>query len=101
MQEADIRAVARIVLDEQEERLRTMEDALVRRATAASLAAWGVDIDDIEEVRELKLDRIHNRKWRKSVETVQKVSLRTAVAVLVPGLLGLIWLGIKAKFGNG
>lgn len=97
----EVRAVVTTVLIEQEERFERREDTLLAKAVAASLAAWGVDAADPEELREIKLDRVHNRKWRKSVERVEKAGLLAAVGVVTTGILGMLWVGFKAAIGKG
>jgi hypothetical protein len=98
-----IKAIVVAVLNEQEERAAKREKALIEAAVVASLAAFGVDAEDKDELRELKLDTRHTRKWRKSVERIETVGWGTAVTVLVTGALGALWLGvqtyIKSKIG--
>lgn len=57
----------------------------------------GYDIADREQVRALKRDLAHLRRWRDATDTVSKQGLTAAVTVLVTCVLGAIWLGIQAS----
>lgn len=96
----ELREFARVVLEEQSAILAEQREQIVKAAVAASLAAWGINVTDEEELREIKLDRVHTRKMRKSIEAVQRVSLLTAVSTLVAGIVGGLMLVFKVKFGS-
>ena len=73
-----------------------MTEAEIRRIVAETvdqtLTRLGVDTEDpIEFQRDLQ----HLRSWRESVATVKRQSLITAVGIIIAGVLGLVWLGIK------
>ena len=75
-----------------------MTEAEIRRIVAETvdqtLTRLGVDTEDpLEFQRDLQ----HLREWRKSVATVKRQSLVTAVGVITIGILGLIWLAIKGS----
>lgn len=97
----NVRVIVEATLQLQEERLQRMEHAIVDRAVSASLAAWGIDATDKDELKELKLDQTHNRKWRKSVERASTVTLTTAIGVLVSGFLGMMYIGFLKMTGKG
>jgi hypothetical protein len=99
MNREDVREIVTAVLDEQERRFQGREDAIVAKAVLATLDVFGVDPEDKDEVKEIKADFQHTRRWRKSVEKVSSVGLTTAVTVLVTGALGALWLGFKGKLG--
>jgi hypothetical protein len=44
---------------------------------------------------ELRADFQHLRRWRKSVEQAQSYTFKAVITVIVAGLVGAIWLGIK------
>lgn len=69
-------------------------------ATAAVndlLLKMGVDVSKPDALIEMQADFAHTRKWRKSVETVQRQSLIAAVGVIVSGIAGAIWMAISLK----
>nr|WP_213770710.1 phage terminase large subunit [Bradyrhizobium sp. dw_78] len=49
---------------------------------------------------EMRADFGHLRRWRKSVEQAQIYTFRAVITVIVTGLLGALWLGVKAVFGK-
>ncbi|WP_244548933.1 hypothetical protein [Bradyrhizobium canariense] len=49
---------------------------------------------------ELRADFSHLRRWRKSVEQAQNYTFRAVITIIVTGLLGATWLGVKAAFGK-
>ena len=68
-------------------------------ATAAADAAvrklfltMGVDTSDDKAMIEMQRDFAHVRTWRKSVETVRRQTLITAIGVIVTGAIGFLYL---------
>ena len=49
---------------------------------------------------ELRADFQHLRKWRKSVEQSQGFTFKAVISIIVAGILGAVWLGIKAMLGK-
>ena len=37
----------------------------------------------------------HLRRWRKSVEQAQSYTFKAVITVIVTGLVGAVWLGVK------
>jgi len=72
-------------------------DAVVLRAIVTILTSFG-----IEEVdrRELRADFQHLRRWRKSVEQAQSYTFKAVITVIVSGLVGAVWLGVKAMLAE-
>lgn len=98
MTREEIREIIREVFAE-ESRLRIeQEDKLVLKTVSGILRSFGMNDDDQKEVR---ADFIHLRKWRQSVEQVERMGWGAIVTVLVSGFLGVVWLGFKALFGKG
>ncbi|HZR74258.1 hypothetical protein [Bradyrhizobium sp.] len=92
-----IRAVVAETLSEQQ-RLHTGDiDAVVDRAITTVLASFGIEEED---KRELRADFQHLRKWRKSVEQAQGFTFKAVISIIVAGILGAVWLGIKAMLGK-
>jgi hypothetical protein len=48
----------------------------------------------------LRADLQHLRRWRKSVEQAESYTFKTVVTVIVTGLLGAVWLGVKVVLGK-
>jgi hypothetical protein len=69
----------------------------VLRAVATTLTSFGIEEDDR---RELRADLQHLRRWRKSVEQAESYTFKAVVTVIVTGLLGAVWLGVKVVLGK-
>ena len=71
------------------EEMRTMIKTTVRE----TLVQLGVDATDpIEAQRDFQF----LRDWRTTTESVRGKAIFTAVGLIVVGLIGVIWLGIKS-----
>jgi hypothetical protein len=93
----EIRSIVHGVLAEQREvHDNTMDEAMVK-TVAAILTSFGIDEEDRKEIR---ADFIHLRKWRKSVEQAQSYTFKAVITVIASGVVGAIWLGIKATLGR-
>ena len=49
---------------------------------------------------ELRADFQHLRRWRKSVEQAQSYTFKAVITVIVSGVVGAVWLGIKVMLGK-
>ena len=97
LREEDVKAIVTATLAEQQ-RLRADDvDAVVLRAIATILTSFGIEEEDRKELR---ADFQHLRRWRKSVEQVQSFTFKAVVTVIVSGVLGAVWLGVKALLGK-
>jgi phage terminase large subunit len=67
------------------------------RAIATILNSFGIEEEDR---RELRADFQHLRRWRKSVEQAQSFTFKAVITIIVGGVLGAVWLGIKAMLGK-
>ena len=90
--EEQIRRIVRAVFDEESERHAKTVDDIALRATVTILTSFGMNEDDKQDLR---ADFVHLRKWRKSVEQAQGMTVKSVIAVIVSGVAGAIWLGIK------
>lgn len=72
-------------------------DAVVLKAVATTLTSFGIEEDDR---RELRADFQHLRRWRRSVEQAQSYTFKALITVIVTGVVGAVWLGIKATLGK-
>jgi hypothetical protein len=89
-----IRAVVSVVLAEQ----RTDREAIIESAIARALTnTLGVEAAD---KKELRLDFLHLRKWRKAVEQGQSLTFKVVITTLVSGFFGLVVLGLKTYLGK-
>ena len=69
-----------------------MNEQDIRPVVKAVLASFGIEEEDR---RELQADFQHLRKWRKSVEQAQSLTVRVVVVSIVGGVVGAVWLGFK------
>jgi len=97
MQQPEVKAIVIEALAEGQRIQRDDIDAIVIKTITVTLASFGIDEQDR---RELRADFQHLRRWRKSVEQAQSYSFKAAITVLVSGLLGAVWLGIRAALGK-
>ena len=97
MQEADIRAIVAETLAEQQRLHYSNIDAVVLKAIATILTSFGIEEDDR---RELRADFQHLRRWRKSVEQAQSYTFKAVITIIVTGLVGALWLGVKIMLGK-
>jgi hypothetical protein len=97
MKEADIRAIVAETLAEQQRLHYGNIDAVVLKAIATILTSFGIEEDDR---RELRADFQHLRRWRKSVEQAQGYTFKAVITIIVTGLVGALWLGIKIMLGK-
>ena len=97
MRDEEIRAVVAETLAEQERLHRDDIDAAVLRTIATILTSFGIEEQDR---RELRADFQHLRRWRKSVEQAQSYTFKAVITIIVTGLVGAVWLGIKVMLGK-
>ena len=71
--------------------------AVVQRTVANRLASFGIEEDDRKELR---ADLQHLRHWRKIVEQAQNHTFKIMITIIVTGLVGTMWLGIKVTLGK-
>jgi hypothetical protein len=93
----EIRTIVAVTLAEQQRQQRDEIDAIVLRAIATILTSFGIEEEDRKELR---ADFQHLRRWRKSVEQAQSYTFKAVITVIVAGLVGAAWLGIKAMLGR-
>lgn len=96
-QDDDIRAIVAETLAEQHRIQQQNIDSIVMKSVASVLASFGIEDDDRREVR---ADFQHLRRWRKSVEQAQSYTFKAVITVIVSGLVGAVWLGVKVTLGK-
>src|ERR1700754_2366037 len=92
MDAAEVRNVVAEVLAEQKRLHNSDVDEVVLKTIATILTSFGIEEEDRAELR---ADFIHLRKWRKSAEQAQSLTIKAIITVLVTGTAGALWLGIK------
>jgi hypothetical protein len=97
LSEDTIRAVVVETFGEQQRIHHGDIEAVVDRAITTVLASFGIEEDDR---RELRADFQHLRRWRKSVEQAQGFTFKAVISIIVAGVLGAVWLGIKVMLGK-
>jgi hypothetical protein len=97
LREEDVRAIVIATLAEQQRLQADDIDAIVLRAIATILTSFGIEEGDR---RELRADFQHLRRWRKSVEQAQSFTFKAVITVIVSGVLGAVWLGIKVMLAK-
>lgn len=93
----EIRTIVAETLAEQQRLRHDSIDEIVLKAVASTLTSFGIEEDDR---RELKADFQHLRRWRKSVEQAQHYTFKAVITVVVTGLVGAAWLGVKIMLGK-
>lgn len=97
MQPDDVKAVVAAVLAEQQRLHKDTIDDVVIKTVATMLTGFGIEEEDRVELR---ADFAHLRKWRKSVDQMQGTTFKVIITAVLTGLLGALWLGLKAVMGK-
>jgi hypothetical protein len=97
MRGEDIRAVVAETVAEQRRLRHDDMDAVVLKTVATILISFGIEEADRKEIR---ADFQHLRRWRKSVEQAQSYTFKAAITIIVTGLVGAVWLGLKVMLGK-
>jgi hypothetical protein len=93
----DIKSIVHDVLADQGTTHQMQLDDAMLKTVAAILQSFGIDEDDRKEI---KADFSHLRRWRKSVEQAQSYTFKAVITVIATGLMGAVWLGVKAMLGK-
>jgi ABC-type transporter Mla maintaining outer membrane lipid asymmetry permease subunit MlaE len=97
MQEQDIRRIVDEVLAEQKRLHINEAGEVILKTIATILTSFGIEGEDR---RELRADFQHLRRWRESVEQAQSYTFKAVITVIVTGLVGAVWLGVKVMLGK-
>lgn len=97
MTESEIKQIVQAVLDAENEKRASHMDDVVLKAVATILTSFGIEDEDRKELR---ADFTHLRKWRKSVEQAQSYTFKTIITVIATGIVGALWMGVKAMLGK-
>jgi hypothetical protein len=84
--------------------------ARIAAANAILDRGWGKATQAIETSADGALELIHRielladfqhlRRWRKSVEQAQSYTFKAVITIIVTGLVGAVWLGVKVMLGK-
>ena len=97
MRSEEIRIVVAETLAEQQRLHHNDIDAVVLKTIATILTSFGIEEEDRKELR---ADFQHLRRWRKSVEQAQSYTFKAVITIIVTGLVGAVWLGVKVMLGR-
>lgn len=97
MQDYEIRKVVEAVLAEQTRLHNENVDNETLRTISTILTSFGIEEEDRIEMR---ADFQHLRRWRKASEQAQSFTFKALVTIIVSGLVGIVWLGIKTRLGQ-
>lgn len=100
--------------DELRALMKAVATEAVEEAVPATLLKLGMDTSDpiaaqeeMAAVREIakhigdpeyQADQLHLRRWRKAMESASNITLKTAIGIIITGLLGALWIGITSFF---
>lgn len=93
----EVRSIVSEVLAEQKRLHEDDLDDVVLRTLTTLLTTFGMEEQDRIEMR---ADLAHLRRWRKSVEQAQGLTFKVVLTAIVSGVLGALWLGLKALLGK-
>lgn len=71
-------------------------EIVVEKAVKKTLRSLGVDLEDVDDLREFQADFLFMRKQRKSADKLAEWLKHSAVVVLVGGALAMLWHGLRA-----
>lgn len=88
----EISSIVKEVMAEERRDLVNNQDTAALKVISTILTSFGLEDDDRKEFRQ---DLMHLRKWRKSVEQVERVGIGAIITIIAGGILGALWLGFK------
>jgi hypothetical protein len=97
MQAEEVKLIVAQVLAEQKRLHNAEADEVVLKTIATILTSFGIEEEDRIEMR---ADFQHLRRWRKASEQAQSFTFKALVTIIVSGIAGVVWLGIKTRLGQ-
>lgn len=95
-----------------DEELKALIKETVEETVKSTLLQLGIDTADpitaqeeMAAVREIakhigdseyQADQLHLRRWRKAMESASNITLKTALGIIITGVLGALWLGLTS-----
>lgn len=74
---------------------------LVDRAVEKTLFSLGLNVETTKDIEEVRADFAHLRRWRESVDQLQRKSMLTIIGTLITGAIGTFLLGLYQAFKGG
>lgn len=93
MTKQEISEIVREVLLEQQRTIAPVTDAATLRVVSGILRSFGINDDDVSEIRE---DFAYLRRWRKTSEQISRGGWIAVMTVFVSGIASAIFIGVKA-----
>lgn len=75
--------------------INTIADEAAKKAVREILLALGIDASNPHSIIEAQADHKFVRDWRESTEAVKSKAIRTAVGIVISGLVGYFVLFFK------
>jgi hypothetical protein len=97
MQADEVKEIVAVVLAEQTRLHNNNVDNETLRTISTILTSFGIEEEDRIEMR---ADFQHLRRWRKASEQAQSFTFKALVTIIVSGIVGVVWLGIKTRLGQ-
>lgn len=97
MEEHELREVIQQTAQETAFLIREEIRQQVDEGVSDALTRVGIDTSDPLAAQK---DAQFVREWRNTASAVKRKGMITAVGLLVTGILGAIWLGLKAMLGS-
>lgn len=97
MNESEVKTIVAAVLAEQHRIHNENVDNETLRTISTILTSFGIEEEDRIEMR---ADFQHLRRWRKASEQAQSYTFKAILTIIVTGVAGIIWLGIKTRLGQ-
>lgn len=83
--------------DERHSLISEAAEEAAHQAVGRLFSILGVDIDDRDQVQELRKDFSHNRRWRKRMDRISETATTTVTKYTVIAIIGLLVLGVSEK----
>lgn len=75
--------------------VKEVAEEAAEMAVAKVLKSLGIDVTDTKSIEKFQENMRHLNTWREASELVKRQTLKTAVGVIVTGLLGYIVLAFQ------
>ncbi|MBI2718150.1 MAG: hypothetical protein HYX36_05225 [Rhizobiales bacterium] len=80
-----------------DDEIRDIARTVAREVVHEMMLTMGVDASKPAGLIEMQKDFQSLREWRRSMESVRRHSLLTAVGVIVVGVLAIIWMNLSSR----
>lgn len=83
--------------DERHSLISEAAEKAAHNAVVRLFEVLGVDIDDKDQIQELRKDFNHARSWRKRMELIGETATATATKYVVIAVIGIVAIGTSEK----